>query len=153
MTDTVLYESSHVIVCCGNVLRGDDGFGSFFYTTYRNKLPGLIIDAGSGAGPLLNLIRSGENKIEQLIIIDAGDFRGIPGEIILLGKDDFPCQEGEAESSACLLEREIPHLPMDVKIILVQVHDTSLSYGLSQRVEASLPRVFSLVSSLMEEKS
>ncbi|MBU7033432.1 MAG: hydrogenase maturation protease [Theionarchaea archaeon] len=153
MTDMVLYESPHVIVCCGNVLRGDDGFGSFFFTTYRHKLPGLIIDAGSGAGPLLNLIASAEHKIEQLIIIDAGDFRGIPGEIILLGKEDFLCQEGEAEPPSCFLEKEIPHLPMDVKVILVQVHNTSFSYGLSQRVEASLSRVFSLVSSLMEEKS
>ena len=135
------------------MLRGDDGVGRFFYTGYKDDIPGTVIDAGAGAGPFLTLIQAMHPTLTHMIIIDAGDFQGTPGDVIVLQKEDFLLHRERMRSFSCTLAGEIPHLPMHVHIILVQVEDTSLSYGLSDRVKASLPAVFSLVSSLMEEES
>ena len=135
------------------MLRGDDGVGRFFYTGYKDDIPGMVIDAGAGAGPFLTLIQTMHPTLTHVIIIDAGDFQGTPGDVMVLQKEDFLHHQERIRSFPCTLAGEIPYLSMDVHVVLVQVENTSLSYGLSDRVKASLPAIFSLVSSLMEEES
>lgn len=131
-------DRSKVVVCCGNVLRGDDGFGSFFSDKYSDVLQ--CIDAGGGAETVLHTIKNTENTISQLIIVDAGDFNGTPGEIKVITRDDLMRTKGFKDLPANMM----------ISAVLIQVKDTRVNYGLSPELEEKLPVVYDVVINLLE---
>jgi hydrogenase 3 maturation protease len=67
-----------VILGLGNVLRSDDGAGSILASRLKEKVPYMVYDAGvSPENYLGKIIQEQPNNI---IIIDAVDFGGKPGE-------------------------------------------------------------------------
>lgn len=77
-----------LILGCGNILFGDDGFGPYVAEELRKnyKLPenAGVINAGSAVRSILFDIALSEKKPEKIIIIDAIDAGKTPGEIFEL---------------------------------------------------------------------
>lgn len=67
-----------VILGIGNTFRGDDGIGSLFAQHLKNKLPFIVYDAGPNPENYLGKII--KDKPDNIIIIDAVDFGGTPGD-------------------------------------------------------------------------
>lgn len=71
-----------LILGIGNTLRSDDGLGSILANRLKDKVPFKVIDAGTTPENYLEKIV--KEKPESMIIIDAVDFGGVPGEFRLL---------------------------------------------------------------------
>ena len=83
-----------VVLGCGNILFGDDGFGPYVADYLQNciRLPKnvSVINAGTSVrGILFDLILSPQ-KPKKIIVIDAVDTKRKPGEVFNLNVDEFP---------------------------------------------------------------
>ena len=76
-----------VILGIGNALRSDDGAGSILASRIKDKVSHIVYDAG--ASPENYLSKIVKDKPDTLLIIDAADFGGKPGELNLLEQDDL----------------------------------------------------------------
>jgi len=85
-----------LILGCGNVLFGDDGFGPAVaeYILQSCKIPEdvCVLSAGTSAGKLLfDIALSEERRPTRIILIDAVTFSGrTPGELFELSLDALP---------------------------------------------------------------
>jgi len=74
-----------LILGCGNMLFGDDGFGpeAVEYIEKKCKIPEdvYIMDVGTGASKVLFTLALSEIRPEKIIILDAVDLKRKPGEI------------------------------------------------------------------------
>ena len=89
-----LWGAQVMVIGCGNVLFGDDGFGPAVVerleAEYRLPAEVVVIDGGTAAGELLLDALLGEDTPETLIIIDAMDFGLEPGAVQEIPIDALP---------------------------------------------------------------
>lgn len=83
----VLLKKDCLILGVGNILKGDDGFGSLLAWKLKGKISNEIIDSGSAPENYLGKI----TKINPatLLIIDTADFSSKAGEIKLFKKEEL----------------------------------------------------------------
>lgn len=134
---------SIIILGCGNILFGDDGFGPIVaeeleqnYDVPKNI---CVINAGTSVRELLFNISLDEKKPEKIIIVDAVDFGRPPGEILEIDLDELPKNKIDDFSMHQLptsnLLRELRDLcGVDVRILSCQVENIpeEVEPGLSQ---------------------
>ena len=83
-----------IVLGCGNILFGDDGFGSYV-AEHLQKFSILpenvtVIDARTSVrGILFDLILS-EQRPKKIIVIDAFDAHKAPGEVFKINVDELP---------------------------------------------------------------
>lgn len=77
-----------LIIGVGNLLRGDDAFGSLAAQRLKGRLVVKVVDAGSAPENYLGSIVK-ENP-DTVLLIDAVDFGGQPGELRLFNLDTSP---------------------------------------------------------------
>ncbi len=132
MDDVTLsyYIKPVLVLGCGNLLFGDDGFGPKVVEYLKENCPVpdhvAIVDAGTGVRDILFDIAISERKPRKIIIIDAMDAGKEPGEIFELDVSQIPQKKIDDFSMHQLptsnLLRELKELcSIDVKIISVQV--------------------------------
>lgn len=123
----------------GNRLRSDDGFGSLLAERLGNRLKFPVYDVGeSPENYLEKVIRE---KPDTLVIIDAADFGGRPGELAILEEPRF--QAGNAfsthNSSVSLLVNYLKvRLKVEIIILMVQPKSVAFSDTLSAEVHQAL---------------
>jgi coenzyme F420 hydrogenase subunit delta len=82
------------ILGCGSVLYGDDGFGPavISYLEEHYEVPGdvVLLDVGSGAREILFNIALSEHRPKQVIVVDAIDCQGRPGEVFTVPVESLP---------------------------------------------------------------
>lgn len=136
-----------VVVCLGNPLRADDGLGLKVGRELEKRGHKVI-----SPGPDLTEIAKELNEIEELILVDAMDFGGEPGEIVCARLDEL--REVEFRSSTHTLSplkflrlfKELYGLPREVFIIGVQPGDLGYGEHLSPEVERAVQRVVEAIS-------
>jgi coenzyme F420 hydrogenase subunit delta len=83
-----------LILGCGNVLFGDDGFGpevaNYLNQHYSIPEDTLVMDAGTGVREILFDLLLSESRPEKVILIDAVDKGRKPGEFFTLELSDLP---------------------------------------------------------------
>ena len=88
------YQKATLILGCGNILFGDDGWGPAVvdYLQEHHRAPAhvAILDVGTGVREILFDIILAEKKPERIIVIDALDGQRQPGEIFTLPVDQLP---------------------------------------------------------------
>lgn len=88
------YQKSTVILGCGNMLFGDDGFGpaviAYLEKHYQIPKDIAILDVGTGAREILFTITLADKKPKRIIVIDALDCQKKPGEIFTVPIDNLP---------------------------------------------------------------
>ena len=67
-----------VILGIGSTLRSDDGIGSILASRIQGKIPHIVYDASTSPENYLGKII--KDKPDNIVIIDAVDFGGTPGE-------------------------------------------------------------------------
>jgi hydrogenase 3 maturation protease len=93
LTAEILKELTHqegltVILTIGNPLRSDDGIGPYIASLLEDTKDLKIIDAGYTPENCIDEVTALGPK--RIIIIDAADFEGLPGEVRLVDKEHIP---------------------------------------------------------------
>lgn len=139
-----------VVIGCGNILFGDDGFGPgvIEYLQDRYRFPDVVevVDAGTGAGDLLLDALLGERAPKTLILIDAMDLGLLPGTVKEIALDDIP-----GNKKADFSVHQFPALDIlkelrgrkgvEVRMLGCQVESIpeEVSPGLSQTIACAVP--------------
>jgi coenzyme F420 hydrogenase subunit delta len=83
-----------IVLGCGNILFGDDGFGSYVADHLQNAslIPNhvSVINAGTGVRELLFDLVLSEQRPKRIIVIDAVDLRRKPGEVFKIHVEELP---------------------------------------------------------------
>lgn len=127
---------SLVILCIGNEERGDDGFGPYVAKRIkRMRRKGLveIIDCGTVPENYTSTIR----KINptHVLIVDAVDFRGSPGDIILSLEPMFDEVSVSTHKPSLTLLAKYIQAATGSKIILLGVQPKTVEWGSSMSDE------------------
>ncbi|ENN96838.1 coenzyme F420-reducing hydrogenase subunit delta [Methanocaldococcus villosus KIN24-T80] len=142
-----------LIVGCGNVLFGDDGFGYEVIKRLEEiKLPENVklIDAGaSGAYYLMDIV---DENVEKIIIVDAIDYGLKPGEIKILSVDELPnirkyTFDAHAVPLAPFL-KDLAEKGIEVKVIGCQVKNLpipEINPGLSEEVKKAVDKAVKII--------
>ena len=140
-----------LVLGCGNVLFGDDGFGcalvEYVQSHYRVPEDVCMLDAGTGVRNLLFTLCLSPARVRRLLILDAldagrevGEFFEIdPAEIPPIKLDDFSMHQIPTSN----LLRELQETcGVEVRVLACQTGllPTEISPGLSAPVQAALPQ-------------
>ncbi|KPL25415.1 MAG: hypothetical protein AMJ75_00765 [Phycisphaerae bacterium SM1_79] len=151
------YDKSILILGCGNVLFGDDGFGP---TVAQRLVSDFIVPAevgvvnvGTSVREILFDVTLSDKKPSKIIIVDAMDCGRQPGELFGLDIESLPKTKLDSFSlhqvPTSNLLRELRDLcGVEVLVVACQVSHTSdsVSPGLSNSVEASVQRAAEMLA-------
>ncbi len=150
MSEAGIFDKRILVLGCGNVLFGDDGFGPAVVEYFREHFPipedALLIDAGIGVRNILFDVAIGEGKTRKVVIVDAVDAGREPGEIFSLDVSEIPARKIDDFSMHQIptsnLLREIEELRrVEVRVICAQVESIpeSVRPGLTETLARALP--------------
>ena len=137
-----LLDPDTVLIGIGNEISGDDGFGPELAKRLKPFLGERAIDGGlapeNWTGPISKL----GPKI--LVIADAVDFGGEPGDISIVDPDDLesglPATHGPGFSPLLFfLKNALPKL--ETFILAVQPAETGLMKPISPKVESAISKI------------
>jgi len=148
---------SVLVLGCGNILFGDDGFGPAVadYLSDRGSLPGdvCVLNLGTSVRPILFDLVLSEVRPQKIVIVDAVDASREPGELFDLEIDSLPEVKIDDFSMHQLptsnLLRELRDLcGVEVRILVCQIGDIpgEVAPGLSIPVEQAVARAADLLA-------
>ena len=151
------YDKSVLILGCGNILLGDDGFGPAVAQHIRGNLTiptdVCVFDAGTSVREILFDTILSDKKPSKIVIVDAMDCGRKPGEIFSLHIDSLPKIKLDDFSMHQIptsnLLRELRDLcGIEVFVIACQVSHTSdrVSPGLSSPVKRAVERAAEMLA-------
>jgi hydrogenase 3 maturation protease len=130
--------SNVLILGVGNVLKADDAAGPLVCERLSGKISAKVIDAGKAPeNHIRPILKAAPNT---LLIVDAVDFGGQPGQMRLLGPEQI--RKSGLSTHALSLHLFIDVLrregDMDVHLIGIQAGHTRLGDPLSPAVERAI---------------
>lgn len=158
------YQKSTLILGCGNILFGDDGFGPSVATSLQKNYPLpkdiCVMDVGTAARKILFTLTLGETKVKRLIIIDAVNFADHgrkPGEIFEISPDEIPNVKIDDFSmhqipSSNLLKELRDYSKIQVRILACQIKKIpeKVEPGLSNPVQRAVHKMCENVMELVD---
>jgi hydrogenase 3 maturation protease len=128
-----------VILGIGNVLRSDDGVGSVLAARIKGGLPWIVYDAGESPENYLGKII--KDKPDNIVLMDAVDFGGKPGEYRVLESDDLKTANLFSTHNASLsltINYLQNNLKVDIIILIIQPKNISFGDNLSPELTQTL---------------
>ncbi len=146
------WDKDILVLGCGNILFGDDGFGpevvGYFLEKYETPARTGIINAGLSVREILFNIALSERRPGTIIIVDAVDAGRAAGEVFELDVSDIPAKKIDNFSmhqmpTSNLLRELKENCGVEVKLICAQVRTIpeEVSPGLSEELKAAIPPV------------
>ena len=150
-----------LILGCGNILFGDDGFGPRVAEELERNhdLPEntIVINAGSSVRNILFDITLSEKKPKKIIIVDAIDAARTPGEIFELSIDEIPDIKIDDFSmhqlpTSNLLKELKEFCKVDVVIIACQVEKIpeQVTVSISNKLKDAIPEVCKRINEMVK---
>ena len=150
-----------LILGCGNILFGDDGFGPYVAEELQKNynLPEnvAVINAGSSVRNILFDIALCEKKPDKIIIVDAVDAAKTPGEIFELPIDEIPENKIDDFSMHQIptsnLLKELQELcKVDIIIIACQVESIleEVTDSISKKITDAIPEVCKRIKEIIK---
>lgn len=135
-----------VVLGIGNELRGDDGLGLALARRLKGKLPFPVLEGGSAPENMLGRVRT--MRPDVVVVVDAVDFGGEPGEVRTIGLDEvgpwgFSTHGPSIGPFLDFLREE----GIRTVVLGVQPEDTNLGRGLSRPVLEAILRLEELLLS------
>jgi len=145
-----------VVLCCGNILFGDDGFGPAVADRINasKAVPewAVVIDAGTAVRELLFDMILSERRPKLVVIVDAVDLGRTPGEVFEIPLDDIPRVKisefslHQAPTSNLLQElREVTDVKVAVIACQVESIPEEMSEDISSAVRSAIDRAARLI--------
>lgn len=154
------YLKKHVLILgCGNILFGDDGFGpaTAEYMKKSCEIPDdvYVMDVGTGAAKVLLTLSLSEEKPKKIVILDAVDLKKAPGEIFQISIEEMPKNKAGDFSphifpTTNLLKKIRDAGDIEIFILVCQVENIPelVNPGLSNSVEKSIPKAANMALEL-----
>jgi coenzyme F420 hydrogenase subunit delta len=140
-----------LILCCGNRLFGDDGFGpevaDYLLSHYQIPSNVYVGDAGTGVRKLLFTLYLSDRKPVQLILVDAVDKGRTPGAIFDIELDEVPLEKSDdfslhqVPSSNLAKSLQQAGVSVCVKVCQVQNIPDHIEPGLTPVMQDAVPRM------------
>ena len=151
------YDKSILILGCGNILLGDDGFGPAVAQRLRDNftIPAdvCVFDAGTSVREILFDTILSDKKPSRIVIVDAIDYGREPGELFLLDIDSLPKIKLDDFSmhqipTSNLLRELRNNCGIEVIVIACQVANSCdrVNPGLSKPVDATVKAAAELIA-------
>ena len=131
-----------VILGIGNNLRCDDGIGSIIASRIKDKVPYIIYDAEESPENYLEKII--KDKPDNIVIIDAVDFGGEPGEFKVLEAEDIKTANLFFTHNASLslaINYLQTRLKADIIILIIQPKLIAFGESLSLEITDTLKKL------------
>ena len=150
MTDLPQYcDCQTLVLGCGNVLLGDDGFGPAVieYLSSSDGLPEgvCLVDAGTGARRILATLAAAESRPERVFLVDCVDRGGVPGEDAEMNCDEaMPARKLPLHLTITPdLISELREQGIEVRLFVCQGSrlPDEVSPGLSAEMSRAVPRM------------
>jgi len=150
-----------LILGCGNILFGDDGFGpnvaEELQKNYNLPEDIVVINAGSSVRNILFDITLSERRPRKIIIVDAVDAGKTPGEIFELPIDEIPEKKIDDFSmhqlpTSNLLKELKDFCKVDVIIIACQVENIpeEVTTSISKKITDAIPEVCKRINEIIK---
>jgi len=131
-----------VILGIGNVLRGDDGIGSLLADRLKGKVPWTVYDAAESPenylGPVI------KQRPDTIVLVDAVDFGGEPGEFRVLEATEIKTSNLFSTHNASIgltINYLQTNLKADIITLIIQPCQITLGGDLSRPVEETLHKL------------
>jgi coenzyme F420 hydrogenase subunit delta len=139
-----------LILGCGNILFGDDGFGcelvDYIERNYSVPEAVCLLDVGTGVRKLLFTLCLSPTRPGRILVLDALDVDRAPGEIIEIDPAEIPPIKLDDFSlhqlpTSNLLQELGTHCGVEVRVLACQTGPlpAEVRPGLSAAVRAALP--------------
>ena len=118
-----------VVICgIGSTLRSDDGIGSFLASRIYGKVPYIVYDAGSSPENYLGKII--KDKPDTVVLVDAVDFGGSPGEFRVVEPENIQTVNFFSTHNASI-SLTINYLKADLQadIIILIIQPKCIAFG------------------------
>jgi coenzyme F420 hydrogenase subunit delta len=150
-----------LILGCGNIFRGDDGFGprvAEYIVRERmadeNKVE--ILDVGLGVSKILLDILSDEEKPQKLVLVDALHQADKVGKVKIIDLYDIPTFKGRSPSHNfpnrdILTKLEEMGVRISIVACVAGYIPEEVSVQMSKEVEAAIPRAAMLAVELASD--
>ncbi len=146
-----------VVLCCGNTLFGDDGFGPAVASRLNATVPipdwAAVIDAGTGVRSLLFDMVLSERRPRLVVVVDAVDLGRTPGEVFEIPLDRLPRVQvsefslHQAPTSNLLRElRQVGDVRVTVIACQVSRIPEEMTEERSPAVEAAIDRAGAMIA-------
>ncbi|MCX5693094.1 MAG: hydrogenase 3 maturation endopeptidase HyCI [Candidatus Omnitrophica bacterium] len=127
-----------VILCIGNIERGDDGLGPYLAGMIKGRVPYEVIDAGAAPENWTGVIT--RLKPDTIVMVDAIYFEGEPGEIRIFSGEDLRSGKISTHdvSPKLLIEYLKESTKADIYVLGIKPEANRFGEGLSKSVRNSL---------------
>jgi len=116
-----------VIVGVGNRMKGDDGFGPVVIERLQNQVKVPLFDCGTVPENYLKLIR--EERPQTVLVLDAADFSGQPGEIAVIEPERWRGGGFSSHSMSLKLFADLISQDTGAGVYLVAIQPKRLGFG------------------------
>ncbi|NQV04680.1 MAG: hydrogenase 3 maturation endopeptidase HyCI [Candidatus Omnitrophica bacterium] len=132
-----------VVVCIGNIDRGDDGVGPHLALAIKGKVPYEVIDAGVAPENYTGVIA--KSRPNTIIIVDAIQFDAESGETRLFSGEDLRVGKVSTHdvSPKLLIEYLKSSTDADIYLLGVRPKSNKLGEGLSSEVAKAVEELTS----------
>ncbi|MEM4164799.1 MAG: hydrogenase maturation protease [Nitrososphaerales archaeon] len=147
-----------LILGCGNIFRGDDGFGPkvveyIIKEHLVSEEEVKVLDVGLGISQVLLNILSEEEKPTKLILVDALQQKGTIGEVKVLGVQDVPDHRSVSPSHTfpnrdMLAQLEAMGVKIYIVACIVGYLPNEVCTEMSNEVVESIPKAAALAARL-----
>ena len=134
-----------VILCVGNIERGDDGVGPCIANAIKGRITCEVIDAGIAPENYTGVIK--RLRPDTIVVIDAIRFEGKPGEVRLFSSDDLRAGEISTHDVSPKVLTEYLKFFTNAEIYILGINPKSNRYGetLSKEVKEAVTIVQDLL--------
>jgi hydrogenase 3 maturation protease len=142
-----------VVVGIGNTLRADDGAGSLVAERLRERYPDVVFDAAQAPENYLAPIRRADPDV--VVLVDAADFGGSPGEVRAATADDVEgLMMGTHAAPLSMFMKVLGHeTGADVRLVAVQAATTTLGADMTREVVDAVEYLVSQLEKLLDGRS
>lgn len=134
-----------VLLGIGNRWRGDDGAGPAVIDRVRGRVASRCIDAGEAPERHLREATAGAPK--AIILIDAVDFGGAPGDIAVFGLEDLPRRLGTTHDVPLKTLMQYLRATGGAEVALVGIQPGSTAFG--ERLSSAIREAVEAVAGLL----
>lgn len=138
-----------VVLGVGNVLRGDDGAGSWVAAALEGRHPGLAFDGGQAPENYMGPVRRA--RPDTVILVDAADFGGSPGEVRVVTAeeiDGLPLATHGPPLSV-LMDAISESTGASPRLVAIQAESTAFGDDMCSDVAAAVERLVSELDDLL----
>lgn len=142
-----------VVLGVGNVLKSDDAAGPAVAESLRVRFPDRVFDAGQAPENFSGPVRRA--KPDTILLIDAADFGGEPGEIrVASGNDVGGLMLGTHAPPLSMLMRLLSDdTEADVYIVAIQAVSTALGDTMCPEVRRAVDELSDNLAALLERSN